>query len=40
MFLGAAVAAAGLAEQYAHDVEMQDALGAAAERLMDRAVGG
>lgn len=40
VFLGAAVAAAGIAEQYAHDAEMQDALGAAAERLMDRAVGG
>jgi hypothetical protein len=37
VFAGAAVAAAALTEQYGHDAEMQDALGAAAERLADRA---
>lgn len=35
----AAVTAAGLAAQYDHDPEMQEALGAAAERLMDAAAG-
>ncbi|GIL35079.1 hypothetical protein LG324_19500 [Phycicoccus jejuensis] len=37
LFTGAALAAAALAEQYDHDPEMQDVLGAAAERLLERA---
>ncbi len=37
LFVGAALAAAALAEQYDHDPEMQETLGAAAERLLERA---
>ena len=40
VFVGAAVAAAGLAMQYGHDAEMQEALGAAAERLLEQAAHG
>ncbi|MBM6401784.1 hypothetical protein [Phycicoccus sonneratiae] len=37
VFAAAAVTAAALAAQYDHDPEMQEALGAAAERLLEQA---
>ena len=40
VFAGAGIVAAALADQYDHDPEMQEALGAAAERLLDRSVQG
>ncbi len=40
VFAGAALAAAGLADQYDHAPEMQEALGKAAEQLAERAVSG
>ena len=39
VFAGAALAAAGLAEQYDHAPELQEALGAAAEQLAEAAGG-
>lgn len=39
VFAGAALAAAGLADQYDHNPEMQEALGAAAEQLAGAAGG-
>ena len=40
VFAGAALAAAGLAAQYDHAPEMQEALGKAAEQLAAQSVGG